>query len=274
MKLSRKIYLAILDFAGWVSYRKGARSFDCSRYPDAFFHEQNDTYQAKKSIRLQQQLEKVLYCFWTGDNEMSPNRLNSIEALKRNTGVKVVLITPETLPQYILPDHPLHKSYPYLSLVHKSDYLRSYFMHHYGGGYTDIKILPDAIDSLFDELSDNDEKWVLGYPEINIKGVADLGNNRLGRDLKKQHRHLLGNCAYICKSHSPFTSEWYNELHRRLDMCFDQLKTNPGNMLGDNLGYPIGWTNILGEIFHPLCLKYSEKTIRSEKIRPLLKNYR
>jgi hypothetical protein len=274
MKPSRKIHFALLDFAGWVSYRKGTHRFNCSRYPDAFFYEPNDTYQAKKSIRLKQQLKKVLYCFWTGDNEMTPNRRRSIDALKSNTGVQVILITPETLPQYILPDHPLHKSYPYLSLVHKSDYLRTYFMHHYGGGYTDIKTLPEAIDTLYDELSDNDEKWILGYPEINIKSVVDLGNNRLGWDLKKQYRHLLGNCAYICKSHSPFTTEWYSELHRRLDSHYDQLQTHPGNTLGDNAGYPLGWTSILGEIFHPLCLKYSEKTIQSKQIRPLLRNYR
>jgi hypothetical protein len=38
-----------------------------------------------------------------------------------------------------LPEYPLHPAFKYLSYVHKSDYLRSYFMHFYGGGYADIK---------------------------------------------------------------------------------------------------------------------------------------
>ena len=70
---------------------------------------------------------------------MSDKRKKCLDSIKQNIGVKVILITPNNLDKYILKDYPLHKSYKYLSEVHKSDYLRTYFMHHYGGGYTDIK---------------------------------------------------------------------------------------------------------------------------------------
>ena len=53
--------------------------------------------------------------------------------------MKVLLITPNNLNDYIVKDDPLPEAYNYLSLVHKADYLRTYFMYHYGGGYADIK---------------------------------------------------------------------------------------------------------------------------------------
>ena len=84
-------------------------------------------------------VDRVIYVFWTGDNEITPNRLKGIESLQRVSRVKVQLITPKNLPQYIKADDPLPKAYQFLSLNHRSDFLRGYFMYHYGGGYADIK---------------------------------------------------------------------------------------------------------------------------------------
>jgi hypothetical protein len=80
-----------------------------------------------------------IYCFWTGDNEMSQNRLDGLHNLQTVSECEVILVTPQNLNQYILPDAPLHPGYKYLSETHKADYLRTYFMHFYGGGYSDIK---------------------------------------------------------------------------------------------------------------------------------------
>ena len=49
-------------------------------------------------------------------------------------------MTVENLHEYILKDHPLHPAYEFLSETHRCDILRTYFMYHYGGGYSDIKI--------------------------------------------------------------------------------------------------------------------------------------
>src|SRR5690606_1936777 len=74
----------------------------------------------------------VLYAFWTGNNELTENRLRCLESIKKNSGVPFVLVTPGNLEEYIVNEHPLHPAYEYLSLIHRSDYLRCYFMHHHG----------------------------------------------------------------------------------------------------------------------------------------------
>jgi len=217
--------------------------------------------------------DNVVYCFWTGDNEMSEQRKSGLASMEANIGVKIELITPQKLDSYLKPEHPLHDAFPYLSLVHKSDYLRCYFMHHYGGGYLDIKHYRHSWASLFDKINRSD-KWIMGYREIGEKGVAPVDGN-LGEDLKQYWNVLIGNGAYICKPYTSFTHDWYVELHRRLDVYYSDLKKHPGNIFGDNPGYPIPWTNILGDIFHPLCLKYSDKIMYSKKIKPdFKKKYR
>ncbi len=241
--------------------------YEALRYNDTFL-----SFDSRSPSCMESKAEEVVYCFWTGTNAMSDNRLKSIGILKSKLNVRFELITPDNLDSFIIEGFPLHKAFPYLSAVHKSDYLRCYFMHHYGGGYTDLKPARFSWASLFKKINSCD-KWMLGYGEIGKKGTANVPG-LLGKDLKKYWYVLLGNCSYICKPGSPFTSEWYAELHRRLDAYFDDLKNNPGNIMGDNEGYPIPWTNILGDIFHPLCLKYHGNFIYCDKIRPLLKHYR
>jgi hypothetical protein len=84
-------------------------------------------------------VNKIIYCFWTGDNQLTPNRINGLKTMKENLNVDIKLIDKNNLNDYIIPEHPLHDGYKYLSLNHKSDYLRCYFMNFYGGGYSDIK---------------------------------------------------------------------------------------------------------------------------------------
>jgi hypothetical protein len=36
-------------------------------------------------------------------------------------------------------ESPIPPAYPLLTPIHKSDYARAYLMHHYGGGYGDVK---------------------------------------------------------------------------------------------------------------------------------------
>jgi predicted nucleotidyltransferase len=52
-------------------------------------------------------MDKIIYTFWTGDNEMSKNRKDCIQQLKNFTGCKVELITKKTLDSYILDYAPL-----------------------------------------------------------------------------------------------------------------------------------------------------------------------
>lgn len=224
---------------------------------------------------------KVIYCFWTGKNDLSENRKKSLEILEKYSGVDVKLITPLNLKDYVIEDFPLHPAYEYLSLVHRSDYLRCYFMYHHGGGYTDIKANYNNWLILFEILNECHDKFAMGYSETRkedigyVRSFVDKKNaKKINKDLKNNYHIVIGNCSYIFKPRSLLAQLWYQELHLRLDDHFDDLKKNPGNIMGDNEGYPLPWTSILGQIFHPLCLLYNDKLIINDSLRPILTNYR
>lgn len=217
-------------------------------------------------------IPRRIVCFWTGDNVMSDSRKRAFDTLQSTSKTEVLLITPESLSSYIIETYPLHPAYQYLSLVHRSDYLRCYFMHHYGGGYSDIKAARHSWVQSFDTFENDDKSWIMGYPEIGEHGVAPV-KGICGEDLRKNWYFLLGNCAYICAPYSPFTTSWYDEVHKRLDDILLDLQNCPGNSRGDNDGYPIEWTYLLGNIFHPLCLKYSNHVSYDRTIKPVLGGY-
>ena len=221
-------------------------------------------------------VDKVIYCFWTGSNQMSDNRKRCFESICQNSGVPVKLITPDNLPDYILPNHPLHQAFEYLSLVHKADYLRGYFMHFYGGGYCDIKTIKQPWNDCFDRLNKSD-KYIIGYQELNeeCSAYVDVAEPIIQEDVKKRWPLLVGNCAYICRPQTKFTDEWLAEQDKRLDYYYDELKGHPAtDPMGKENGYPIPWQRILGAIFHPLCLKYHDKIIQDKGIIPSFENYR
>lgn len=237
--------------------------YDAERYRDTFLYNSSPADVEIGAVK------PTIYCFWTGFNEMPQMRAHCFDMMQANVAVPVQLITPRNWAQYILKEYPLHEAFDNLSLVHKSDYLRCYFMHHYGGGYTDIKRHDRSWIRSFEQFNAS-SAWVLGYPEVGARGVAQL-SGVLGDDLRRHWRLLIGNCSYICRPYTPFTSEWYGELHKRMDGYRERLAAHPGNVMGDNDGYPIPWTNILGDIFHPLCLKYSSHLMVSKTIKPNFK---
>lgn len=218
------------------------------------------------------ELDRVIYCFWTGDNDLSPNRRAGLESLQKQSGVEVKLITPENLHTFIRLEAPLHPAYKYLSLVHRSDYLRCYFMNFWGGGYSDIKTIHETWTSAFDRLDLAADKWMLGYSEI-ASDMTSVLPGRLGKDIRRNYSLLVGNGAFIMKSGTPLTREWYARLLEKMDEYSSELATNPGNARGDNAGYPIPWTDILGNILPPLGLKYHQRLIQDNSIRPDFLNY-
>ncbi|MDO4764116.1 MAG: capsular polysaccharide synthesis protein [Flavobacteriaceae bacterium] len=114
---------------------KGFYNFNRDKYPKTFLAY---THKSEKLVK-RKDIKEVVYCFWTGDNEITENRKRCLDEMKEKIGYPIVLITKDNLANYILPEHPLHKAYDFLSAVHKSDYLRAYFMHHYGGGTAILK---------------------------------------------------------------------------------------------------------------------------------------
>lgn len=214
-------------------------------------------------------VKPVIYTFWTGYNRMSKQRQKCLNSIFMNTECHVLLITPDNLNNFILKDHPLHKSYPYLSLTHKADFLRTYFMNFHGGGYTDIKQTNCSWINCFDQLNRNTNIWGIGYPEVEgFVGYQPVSNN---------WRDIVGNCAYIFKPNTPFTNEWYNEMIKLLDRKYHLLKKNPAKYPQDkaenNTGYPIEWNEMLGRIFHKYNYKYKDY-ITNTLPKPIGKNYR
>lgn len=223
-------------------------------------------------------LERRIFVFWTGDNEMSPARKACLQSIEENSGARVVLVTPRNLKEYLVEGHPLHAAYGYLSHTHKADYLRCYFMHHHGGGYSDIKRIDFDWNPYFTKIILDNDAWAIGYPEIGPEGVAAPPG--MAEELRREWSKLIGHGAYIFKSNTALTLEWYAKLHQELDRNLHALRTHPARHPRDRykkkpenklLGisglyrskYPLRWAQILGEICHPLFLKYTH-TIRNE----------
>ncbi len=262
---------SFIDLCSLPFSRRGPYVYSPRRYARTFL--ENNTVRPEYVSDTTAPAPLTVYCFWTGDNELTPNRKRSLAEMERMLEVPVELITPQTLPRYIKPGFPLHPAYEYLSLVHRSDYLRCYFMHHHGGGYSDIKRPLGSWRSAFERLNSDSSRWLAGYPEIGANGVPNMPG-RIGKDVKRNWSLLTGNGAYICKPLSPLTYEWHSEQNRRLDKYLEALKAAPGNILGDNPGYPIAWSEILAQIFHPVCLKYHERVMFSPDLLVEFTDYR
>ncbi len=247
--------------------------FDVSRYEGTFLE---NGLPVEGDEHLKGKVDRVIYIFWTGDNEITPNRLEGIKSLEKVCGVDVKLITPQNLPEYIKEDDPLPEAYQYLSLNHRSDYLRSYFMHHYGGGYADIKIYNKSWVPAFQKL-DNSDAYAIGYHEVGFWGAATSGitNHNLLHDLHYYWSLLIGNGAFICRPHTKLTQEWHEEAKRKIIENAALLKEHPAkDIFGTNEDYPLPWSGMQGSIFHPLCLKYHDKLLKDKALMPSFENYR
>jgi len=236
-----------------------------------------------------------IFCWWLNDTEMSDNRKSSLEQLRKVSSCEIIFIDKNNLKDYILPSFQLHEGFKYLSEIQKGDYLKCYFMHHYGGGYTDIKKTLGSWVPFFDELYKNEEIYVVGYREADVGHIANLDHCSLNpqdskycRDfsitedgtkwtsayIKEKWYELVGNGAFICRKQTPFTFDWWNGLNEKMDGYLNQLKENPAKWPRDANGhdypygggpskYPIKWAVINGNIFHPLCLKYTKNVLKN-----------
>ena len=249
-------------------------------------------------------VKKVIYCIWTGNNKMTKNRLEGIDTLKRTSGVNVKIVSTQNINQYILKDYPLPPSYPYLSRIHKSDYLRCYLMHHYGGGYSDIKRNQGSWVSQFNRINRDPNIWLIGSggfkpPQIAVDiAYPEEYNDIQRKHLADYHNRLVGPGFMICRPRSRFTQEWYDSLHTRLDGFYLELKQHPARFTREShdrppshwyrdekdpklkkLGcpkkptkYPVNWNRILGQIFFPLQVKYINH-VKTGLPMPQLDNY-
>jgi FkbM family methyltransferase len=234
--VSQEQIVAYLQSLGYALYASaGANLF--------FYSPQSEPYQ--------------VICFW-GSTPMSSTRAASLDALPQSTGCHVLCLTPETFADIAVPAHPIHPAFPYLSDVHKSDYVRTYMMHHYGGGYTDIKRQTGSWRPAFDALLTSDALLV-GYPEVSPDGVAYP-------PVMHAWDSLVGNGAYICKPRTELTTEWFTAMEALLTERLDALRQSPAchprAQRGDGTPYPLEWNEMLGRIFHRVCFAYRDRILR------------
>ena len=200
-------------------------------------------------------VDRKIYAFWTGENPMSEQRYYCLATKRKNWEVPVELITCRDIPNYLINGEPLHPAFKYLSCNHKSDYLRCYWMHFYGGGYADIK---QAVKI---------QNWSLcfsiinAHPEIEIVGMPEVkgGAARKAWDTWETSYKLLANGWFICRPQTEFTRIWYARLLSRMDNYAEALRQNPATNPFGGSGYPVPWYGLMGDLFHELIVDCREQ---------------
>jgi hypothetical protein len=183
----------------------------------------------------------VLTCFWTDETPMPARRQHRLQELRASASpVRIRVLTPDTIPSLQRPGAPFHPAYPYLSAVHRADYLRAYLIHFHGGGYTDVKsYMPGS--------------WVNAFREMDARP-----------DILLSWRHPGG--AMIGRPNTELTRRWYAEVCRRLDQHLPALMAYPGRPppfthSALDPAYPLRWTEIMGEVLTPLLAEYSTRVL-------------
>ena len=214
---------------------------------------------------------KVVFVCWFGgykvDNQqMSKNRFAAFKSLVEKIGVPIILITSKNFPSFIKQSHPIHKSFELLSGVHKSDYMRAYLLHHYGGGYHDIKHREESWQDCWGDWLFDDSIWIYGRRENNRGAIGYPPNES---HICNHYDKLVTMGWVICKPNTKYTGTLLYKIEDVLDRKYPELVAHPGynsagyyhenpfQMVEEN-NYPLRWLEILGEIFHPLMLEFTE----------------
>ncbi len=203
----------------------------------------------------------VIWCFWTGDNPLTPARRAGLESIRSlNPETLVELVDPGRLPDFILPGRPLHPAFDLLSLNHRSDYLRAYFLFHYGGGYADLKTLVAPWAPAMGRLEEAPGKWVAATALSDPKWAGNPAG-RLGVHVRRYYERVASGTTCVARRGNPLFAEWLREIDRVLDYAHPALLEAPGGMWGQDPAYPLEWMALQGNVFQPLCLKYQDRLI-------------
>jgi hypothetical protein len=210
-------------------------------------------------------INRRIFCFWAGRNEMSENRKKTLTELSKYSRCEVDVITPSNLKYYVLPEHPLHEGYKYLTLKHKSQYLKYYFMHFYGGGFSSIKSTNDTWKHAFNYM-----EW--------FEMVYVNGSRKKMTDDEDCIRKMLNDCC-IVRPNTEFTHELYERMNRIMDEKLTDLKNMtfvpvPHECNERNRKYPIKMYEI-DDIFYDVLTKYMYSAhmlymVPSPAVTPLL----
>lgn len=210
---------------------------------------------------------RVIYAFWTGDNEMPEVRRRNLDTLVEvNPTIEVRLVTADNLHEHLIPGQPLHPAFSHLSFIHRSDYLRCYMMNFHGGGYADIKAHRNDWSPAFDRLAASDA-YVLGYRNPVRWMTPNFADPALQRLMVRTSDQRIGQADFICRPGTPYTREWWRRLNEILDERSEALALDPGSLNRSEDPYAIGFTEILAQIIDPLSVKYHHRLLYDEIIK-------
>ncbi|MCL6258251.1 hypothetical protein M3O96_04080 [Aquiflexum sp. TKW24L] len=225
-------------------------------------------------LEVQNGVPKVIWGYWAGGS-MNASRSKSFEILLANIGVTVCLVNKENVTDFVDKKYPLHPAFEYLSAVHQSDYLRAYLLHHYGGGWHDIKATLMNYEKVWGHFSDPNI-YLVGKPEV--KGGPAKVFDKDGRWMPDYWSDLVSAIAWVGRPNTPLSHDLIKNMEAHLDANFELLKQNPGvhprekkleasnpitklfktidfRFKGKNPNYPLVWT-FFGDFFHPLNYLY------------------
>ena len=236
----------------------------------------HSNFNNKEVMRISKIYTKVLmgnrniYCFWFS-KEVTENRKKAFDILCKNSKCNIVLINSETFYTYENLEIPIHKGFPYLSDVHKSDYARAYMMYFYGEGYTDIK--PNSFDwfPYFDMLFTSRHD-VIGAKTENFYDSGNFWNDDeyINNIMLKDYSKLISMGHFIFKPKTKLAYKWLELIHKKMDDKLEQLIANPskhpysvkggihawyeGHVAPEQINpdYPFEWAELGGVSLHQI----------------------
>lgn len=211
----------------------------------------------------------VVWSFWFNKEALTENRARNLDAMEHKLQIPVRFVTLGNLSNYL--HWPVHDAVSYLSAVHKADYFRVYFCLYYGGGYADIKQMVEPWNLFFEKFKD-DQVWMIGVPEVP-NGVASPPNVTFPADYYKK---VISNGFFISRPNNSFLKTVHEMQNQLLDRYAEELKSHPAPSdrccFNHENGYPIGWTELLGELMAVAAMNVSEHFSRVMKM-PSLEGY-
>jgi hypothetical protein len=154
---------------------------------------------------------------------MLGKRLEGFTTTQKSIQMPIILVTQDNVKEFEIPGHPLHPSFWYLTMTHKSDYIRHYFMHHYGGGYSDIKPRSKPWTEADYAVFDNESVWLNGVHEEKRKWVA--GNV----SVQNAFRELASNGGFIMRPYTPLSTLVTSRQNQVLDGITNALQKADGS---------------------------------------------
>lgn len=168
--------------------------------------------------------ERIIWQYWEARGT-TPDHITRLQRLiTKNSGVKVVLVTPENVRSYL--DDVPEAIFGIKELAHKADMLRTMLVAKYGGMWldSDALVLKD-LNPLFDLLDDHE------FVGFNNKG-------KLG----PPPPYVRVNC-FLSRPGGRIVSQWVERQHSKLPKTV------------------YSWREVGSEILHPLCQENPDRAL-------------